>query len=328
MTQFLSYIMLVIYTVISTFSAQYGIYRQAEPEVRLTVAMMSDTHIDAKELLVQNNFRMGMRNLKKVKNLDAVLFNGDLTNYGDEKSLKLFYDIVGKYCPPEKVIVSYGNHDIGHTSDLGMTSEEARAQCLKYLNDFKGTSYDRIYYSTEVNGYKFITLCDEGEHWDECTITNKQLDFLDRELAEGTEGGKPVFVTCHWPMDGKNGEDTVSFHQDGTYADENDVDGCQDKIMAVLEKYDNVFFISGHMHKGLDGKYNENKLGFSWAETDENGVTYVSLPTYGLVNIYGVFWWGTGSVLEVYDDHVTFKGISYRLGLEVRSSTKSFDLVG
>ncbi len=327
MTQFFSYVMLVVYTVISTFTAQYVPYRQAENDVNLTVAMMSDTHIDAKELLVQNNFRMGLRNLKRINNLDAVLFNGDLTNYGDEKSLKLFYDIVGKSLSPEKVIVSYGNHDIGHTHDLGMTSEDARAVALKYYNDFKGTNYEKIYYSTEVNGYKFITICDEGEHWDECTVTDAQLDFLDRELAEGTQGGKPVFVTCHWPMDGKNGEDTVSFHQDGTYADENDVDGCEDKIKAVLEKYDNVFWISGHMHKGLDGKFNETKLGFSWAETDENGVHYISLPTYGLVNIYGVFWWGTGAVIEVYDNHVTFRGISYRLGLEVKSATKSFDLV-
>lgn len=319
--------MLVIYTVISTFSAQYIPYRQADSDVRATVAMMSDTHIDAKELLVQNNFKMGVNNLKKIKNLDAVLFNGDLTNYGDKESLDLFYDIVGKKLDPSKVIVSYGNHDIGHTHDLDMTSDQAREQCLAAYNEFKGTDYDKIYYSTDVNGYKFITLCDEGEHWDECTITDAQLNFLDNELAEGTQGGKPVFVTCHWPMDGKNGEDTVSFHQDGTYADQNDVDGVEAQVRAVLEKYDNVFFISGHMHKGLDGRFNKEKLGFSWAEKDENGVHYVNLPTYGLVNMYGVFWWGTGSVIEIYDDCVTFKGISYRLGLEVKSATTTFDLV-
>ena len=326
MAKLISYFMLVVYTVISTFTVQYGAYRQADSDVNLTVAMLSDTHIDAKELLVQNNLRMGLKNMKRIKGLDAILVDGDLTNYGDEKSLELFYDIVRKCAPTQELIVSYGNHDIGHTHDLGMTSDEAREQCLRHYNDFKGTDYDKIYYSTEVNGYKFITVCDEGDHWDECVVSNEQLAFLDRELAEGTKDGKPVFVCCHWPMDGKNGEDTVSFHQDGTYADENDVDGFQDQIKAVLEKHKNVFWISGHMHKGFDGSFNKDRLGFSWAEKDENGVHYVNLPTYGLVNIYGVFWWGTGSVLEVYDDHVTFRAVSYRLGLEARSSTVSFDL--
>lgn len=327
MTRFISYVLLVLYTIVSTFSAQYSVYKESDSDVNLTVAMMSDTHIDAKELLVQNNLRMGLENMKGFCNPDALLVDGDLTNYGDEKSLSLFYDIVKKHSPTQNVIVSYGNHDIGHTHKLNMTSDEAREMDLKYYNNFKGTDYDKIYYSTEVNGYKFITLADEGSHWDECTITNAQLDFLDSELAEGTADGKPVFVCCHWPMNGENGEDTCSFHNDGTYADENDVDGFETQIKAVLAKYKNVFWISGHMHKGLDGDYNKNQLGFSWAETSEDGVNYVNLPTYGLVNMYGVFWWGTGSVMEVYDDHVTFKAVNYRNGLEITSSTTTFNLV-
>ena len=39
----------------------------------------------------------------------------------------------------------------------------------------------------------------------------------------------------------------------------------------------------------------------------ENGVTYVNLPTYGIVNRYGIPWNGMGFQMEVYEDEVIFR---------------------
>jgi hypothetical protein len=50
-------------------------------------------------------------------------------------------------------------------------------------------------------------------------------------------------VCCHWPVDGKNGQEIV--YPDGEIElDKND-------IKSVMEKYENVFYISGHIHGGI-----------------------------------------------------------------------------
>ena len=64
------------------------------------------------------------------------------------------------------------------------------------------------------------------------------------------------------------------------------------------------------MHEGINGKLTESVLGFSCVET-LNGVTYVSLPTYLLVNRYGIPWNGLGFQMEVYEDEVIFRARSY-----------------
>jgi hypothetical protein len=73
-----------------------------------------------------------------------------------------------------------------------------------------------------------------------------------------------------------------------------------------MEKYPNVFYISGHMHAGIKSGVIDEKFGLANVET-VNGVTYISLPTYGLVNSFGDPVFGTGMQLEVYDDEVIIR---------------------
>lgn len=280
-------------------------YSVKSDDIKLNAAIISDVHIDTRLPLGKYLLKRAFVDMNGCTTpTDAVIVTGDLTNYGDEASIIDFFEILTENCEAKTKVIAMGNHDIGHVRDLGYTNQEARDWFLKHHNNYLGTDFDKNYYSYTINGYKFIVLCDDSEsHWDEFEMYDEQIEWLDEEIAEGTKDGLPVFVICHEPLEGINGQPIV--WEDGAVNPESSA-----KIKAVLEKYKNVFYICGHMHEGINGKLTESVLGFSCVET-LNGVTYVSLPTYLLVNRYGIPWNGLGFQMEVYEDEVIFRARSY-----------------
>ena len=168
-----------------------------------------------------------------------------------------------------------------------------------------------------MNGYTFIVLCDEGERWDALTLSDAQMTFLDESLREAPADGKPVFVCCHWPLEGVHGDEII-WPGSGLERDSFD-------IQSILEKYDNVFYISGHMHSGIKSHAVEEKYGLSNAVV-LNGVTYLNLPTYGIINWFGSPWSGSGAQLEVYDDAVIFRPRNYLTGHWFVNSEYTFEI--
>lgn len=290
--QIFSFIMALIMTLVPFV----GRDAKNPDEALLNVSIISDTHLDARFPGGKLNLERGLRDMNKFDN-DAVVVVGDLTNYGDEASVKYFYDIMRDTCDAENWVVATGNHEIGHPEEF--TNEEARQNFIKYHNEYTGQGIENAYYSIDVDGYTFIVLCDQSEdNWDSCDIYEDQIAFLDAELARGTAEGKPVFVVCHVPVEGANGQDII--YEDGG------LDEYSDVVKSTLEKYENVFFISGHVHTGINGYISKELFDVSCVET-ENGVTYVNLPTYGIVNRYGIPWNGMGFQMEVYEDEVIFR---------------------
>lgn len=290
--QILSFLLALIMTLVPFVGRE-----AKEPdEVLLNVSIISDTHLDARLPGGKLNLEFGLRDMNKFDN-DAIVHVGDITNYGDEASVKYFYDIMRDNCDAENWVVATGNHEIGHPEEF--TNEEARQNFIKYHNEYTGQGIENAYYSVDVDGYTFIVLCDQSEdNWDSCDIYEDQIAFLDAELARGTAEGKPVFVVCHVPVEGANGQDII--YEDGG------LDEYSDAVKNTMEKYKNVFFISGHVHTGINGYISKALFDISCVET-ENGVTYVNLPTYGIVNRYGIPWNGMGFQMEVYEDEVIFR---------------------
>ena len=292
MTQIFSFFMALIMTLVPFV----GRSEKRADEALLNVSIISDTHLDARFPGGKLNLERGLRDINKFDN-DAVIVAGDLTNYGDEASVKYFYDIMQESCDAENWIVATGNHEIGHPEEF--TNEEARQNFIKYHNEYTGQGIENAYYSIDVDGYTFIVLVDQSEdNWDSCDIYEDQVAFLDAELARGTAEGKPVFVICHVPVEGANGQDII--YEDGG------LDEYSDVVKSTMEKYENVFFISGHVHTGINGYISQELFDISCVES-ENGVTYVNLPTYGIVNRYGIPWNGMGFQMEVYEDEVIFR---------------------
>ncbi|MCQ2463421.1 MAG: metallophosphoesterase [Clostridia bacterium] len=297
LNNFAAFLMSVIMTVVPYKGIAAPVVDTKDDDCRLNIEMISDIHLEDWGFIRSGFLAAGLTNLKHAKApIDAIMVDGDLTNYGDMASVDRFYYLFRKYSPVETLISVPGNHDIGHVEDRD--HDEVREYLIDSYNHYAGTDYDKIYYSTEINGYKIIVLCDEGDRWDGMTISDEQMAFLDRELAEGTADGKPVFVCCHWPLDGMNGEDIIW-------------DGCgieldRYDVKSICEKYKNVFWISGHMHAGIKSQAVEEIYGLSNAEKI-HGVTYITLPTYGIVSMYGIPWSCMGAQLEVYDDEVVFR---------------------
>lgn len=302
MANFGTFLMAIILTILPYEGLELPLIYNQEDDCLMTVELISDTHVEEKELIRQMMLTSSLTNLRFARDeVNAVVVAGDITNYADEQALAKYYNILKKYSPVP-VITAAGNHDIGHVGDRDVTNitrEEAKANFIRYNNEYMGMQNTENYYVTQVNGYKFIVLGDDvidGGHWDAMDISPEQMAFLDSELASAD--GEPVFVICHWAVDGKNGQEIV-YPDSGIELDKND-------IKSVMEKYENVFYISGHIHGGIKSTLAADLAGFSNVE-QENGVTYVSLPTFGIINSFGYPWSGTGIQMEVYEDKVIFR---------------------
>lgn len=322
MTNFTTFLMAIILTVIPYAGFELPVIDNKEEDCLLTMELISDVHIEEKELFRKAFMVAGFRNLERAKvDIDGILVAGDITNYADEPALSEYFRIIKDYSPAPVITIA-GNHDIGHVGDRDVTDitrEEAMANFIRYNNEYMGTSYEHNYFSTEINGYKFIALGDEvidGGHWDGMDISAEQMAFLDRELASAN--GEPVFVCCHWPVDGMNGQEII--YPDG------EIELEKNDIKSVMEKYKNVFYISGHIHGGIKSTAAAEYSGLSNVE-QVNGVTYISLPTYGIVNSFGYPWSGTGMQMEVYEDHIIFRPRNFITNAWFTNSVYTIDIV-
>ena len=303
MTVFIAKITAFFMALISTVVPFVNYDAQNKDELLFNAAIISDIHIDATLPVGKLMLSLGLNDVKRnaAKN-NAVIIPGDLTNYGDKESVEVFYEILSEVNPADNWVVAPGNHDIGHAE---CSNEEARQSIIEINNRYTGEENENIYYTKVVDGYRFIVLCDESEdNWDGCDISDEQIEFLDKYLKRGTKRGKPVFVICHWPLEYTNGQQAI--YEEGAALEGE----FGEKVRAVLEKYKNVFFISGHMHKGVNGEIFQDVFGFSSVETF-GGVTYVNLPSYGIANRYGIPWNGIGMQMEVYENEVVFRPRRY-----------------
>lgn len=335
-SNFFTFLMCIIITAIPYKGVQLPIIDTVEDDCKLNIEVISDVHLEDSEIFRQLFLKAALKNMSRSKaNIDAMVVCGDITNYGDEPSLAKYYEILDEYSPVPVVTVA-GNHDIGHVGDrdkTNITRYEALANIIKYRNKYRNRNDTTNYYSEEIKGYKFIVIGDEVDgftikdgqvvpttegHWDAITMTQAQLDFLDRELADGTKDGKPVFVCCHWPICNTNGEQTIW--------PDSGIDQNEYNIQAILEKYKNVFYLSGHMHAGIKAEAIDNWYGLSNAQ-QINGVTYINLPTFGIINSFGTPWSCTGMQLEVYGDKVIVRPRNFITNKWFVNSVFTFDLV-
>lgn len=269
-------------------------------DILLNVSVISDTHIDYKWPIGEALLRRALKDISSSSApVDAVVVSGDLTNYGDKESMGHFFELFRVNCLSDYWIIATGNHDIGHVKDV--TQQEARERFIGLYNEYTGSEIENIYYSKVINGYRFIVMGDQGDDtWDESEIHEDQLEFLDSELS--LADGKPVFVICHQPLKGTNGQGKIW----GNIC----IGDASDAVLSVIEKYSNVFFISGHSHVGINGELNRKLYGFCCVETI-NGVNYINLPTYTIVNRHGFPWGGLGMQLEVYEGEVIVRARSF-----------------
>ena len=271
---------------------------------KLSVALWADIQVSNYMFKRARNFDAVCEDITKNVDgkLDAILVAGDMA----ENGLLCEYQYMSeklKGARTENFINAVGNHDVRLKACYNNTVKRF-CSFTNTLNKRAGSelTIDSLHYSYELNGYKFIVLGTDKTKFEESCFYEEQLAWLDNELAHATKSGKPAFVICHQPFCYTHGlPDTwdIPIESAGSIGKQSDW------VKAILNKYDNVFYLTGHLHNGI-GKFTYEKIG---------KINSVSLPALTMPNSNGdCNETGIGFVMEVYDGHILFRARNFIKG--------------
>ncbi len=266
--------------------------------VELTFATVADPQISNYMFGRYRVFEAACMDLKNAQyDYDAVLLLGDVAENGLTEEYQLVLD--GLSGINTRYIAITGNHDI--RLRLYSQSSERFSEFANELNNDE--SMTSMHHAEVINGYKFITLGSDKTMFEEAYLSQEQLDWLDDELHSAD--GKLTFVLCHQPLKLTHGlPDTWNSPSEtaGSVGEQNDA------LLEIMSKYDNVVFITGHLHTGFTDFLYENK----------NGVHLVNVPSFTIENKTGDYnEAGLGFIAEVYKNEVIFRARDFAKGIWV-----------
>ncbi len=279
----------------------------AQNGANATVAALADPQLSNYLTERFNRFDAACEDLSNAGDgVDALLIAGDVA----ENGLLCEYQYVADKLSAANVggyLLAVGNHDVRLKLSYKKTVENFTSFCNSLNANVGNEDYfiDSLSYTKDVNGYKFIVLGTDKNEFEESFISDTQLAWLDSELASATATGKPAFVICHQSLKDTHGlPDTWNSPIDaaGTIGEQSD------QIKAIMNKYNNVFFITGHLHTGL-GQYTYEKIG---------NFHSINLPSTTITNKDGDYNdAGVGFMIEIYDGHVLFRARDFAKGLYI-----------
>ena len=294
----------VILTVLNFLS--FGIFGDFTAETKplyddckVNFAVISDIHM-TEEKARADMLRFGLQDMQESESpLDALICSGDLTDHGEPEEWANLERAFADYTPAKNIILAQGNHDTWTGDDDYALSREL---FIEYNEKIADREIDEVYYSTKINGYTFIVLGTDTAEFEESYFNEAQLNWLDEELAKSTADGKPAFVVCHQSLKNTHGlPDTWNSPSEtaGTVGPQSD------DLKEIMNKYENVIMISGHLHTGI-GQYTYEKI---------DNFHSINLPSTAIVNKDGDYNnAGIGFVIEAYDNHVLFRARDFAQG--------------
>lgn len=272
--------------------------------VKVTFATLSDIHL-TDSVFRQGILELGLQDFDKAKTkLDAVVFCGDNTDHGYKEQYDRLADSISKYDLAKNILFANGNHD---TWTQEGTYDLAGTYFKYYASQITGREIEHEYYSTVINGYTFIVM---GSQW---RMTNayffdEQLEWLENEMEIASKSGKPIFVISHWPINQTHG--LPGSFGEGDEPMKGGMGLQSDAVNDILQRYKNVFLISGHIHSGFSNEANGSLRNYASVEKVGN-ITSVNLPSYMYFTIRGHMINGTGYVFEVYEDQILVRARNY-----------------
>ena len=174
---------------------------------------------------------------KNSANSLGIISAGDITAGGTTAQWALIESLRAEAASTAGVSIPAIYTARGNTDDNDSVGQQPY---IDFVNSHGGNiSADKLYYTIELGGYKFIFLCDDNG---DRNITAAQINWLDQQLADNkiNNGDKPVFVIYQYHLVGG---------ALGTYS--TDRNEHSDDIKAVLKKYDNVYMFSGNHRANL-----------------------------------------------------------------------------
>jgi phosphodiesterase/alkaline phosphatase D-like protein len=146
-------------------------------------------------------------------------------------------------------------------------------------------------------------------------LSERQLEWLKKELETEKDNNQPVFVFNHHPIKHTNGL-PITFLGRGKWR--GSVGNESDKLKSIFEKYNNVIYITGHLHY-CTSQYTYEDCGAFKA---------VSLPTIGVINHGSFKSFTQGYVFEVFDRKIKARSRVFGDGKYTSSdiSNSSFEI--
>lgn len=253
---------------VDTFSAK-------DPDgLIMSFSAVSDIHVETNNPDSYKAFTGILKGLQAGENTDAVVFLGDNVMNGQLLESFFFYSALKGINPAEKNIVVAGNHDFGN----GAGDYEALRK--NYINNNKtylGNHIDNAYFYEVINGCYMICLVSEDPTTQSFIMSSEQFDWLENVLIEAGNKNAPVIIFNHFPLRYLNGDKNA------------------DDLAELLNKYNVLLYIHGHIHNnlGTDNFY-------TWG-----GVSCINLPRSTEIVDYEP---GDGIVVELYNDTVLVRG--------------------
>ena len=271
-------------------------------DVQMSVVLWADPQLSNYILKRHQYFVSACEDLKNAQiPVDALLVAGDIA----ENGLLCEYEMISNHIVTDKVktyMMATGNHDV--RMRLYKSTVERFTSFANGLNEAVGSELkmDKLNYKTEINGYTFIVLGTDRTEFEEAWFSAEQLEWLDTSLKEASESGKPVFVVCHQPLKLSHGlPETWNSPIDAAGS----VGEQSDDLLEIMDKYEDVVLISGHLHTGF-GEYTYEKIG---------NIHSVNLPSLTIDNKDGECNDnGIGFVMEAYSDKVIFRARNFSQG--------------
>ena len=218
--------------------------RQLPEDCDFRAVIAADPHTDADPFRDRTDvLRRAFAGLRRDGNTDVLALCGDITNCGDEKEYALLRRLKKAYLGEMRVLPQIGNHDSWHHSD-DPNYPLAERLFQRFCRDC-GLVTEKNYYYATVKGYPFIVTGTEALCHNKPTISEAQLEWLDKILRKAVATGKPTFVLSHQPPEGRNGV-TPEYHEAG-------MGECSPAVDALLLKHAAaakapILFFSGHIH--------------------------------------------------------------------------------
>ena len=306
----ISAIFMAITTVISfpvagNISAEFA--PQDKDNVKLTFAAISDVHM--KDSATRSfMLELGLADMENAAYpLDGLVVAGDVTDHAYEEQWQKTAEVFAKYNPAKNIVLAVGNHDTWG-SEEDNRFPESQERFIRHGSQIMNRELEKTYYSTKINGYTFVVMSSEDDGTN-AYVSDEQLSWLDATLAEAAKDDLPIFLVFHQPLNESHGL-PVTWGDDEPEPMDGGIGEESDKVEAVLQKYENIVYISGHLHLGLGDRFTSKIWDYKSVETYGN-ITSVNLPCYMYFNPMGQIMSGTGIVFEVYEDEIVLRPRSF-----------------
>ena len=271
-------------------------------DVKLNIVLWADPQVSNYKFERQPHFENACQDINNAETeFDALLAVGDVA----ENGLLVEYEMIANHIVSDNVknyIMATGNHDVRMRAYK--STVKRFTAFTNRINEAVGSEMkiDSLSYKTEINGYTFIVLGADRAEFEKSWFSQEQIDWLDESLKEASGSENPVFVLNHQPLQGTHG---LPEKWGSSMKFAGSLGKQSDKIFEIMNKYENVVFLTGHLHPGFS-EYTYEKVG---------NIHSVNLPSLTIEGEYGYYTeCGMGYIMEAYSDKVVFRARNFSQG--------------